>query len=1371
MSSFDFKDKAREIDALQAKADRFSQFLKNANKEILSSGQSLMQFVKDFSSISSGVSSANPTAQVDISSGNVRDFMAHANRNGRGPGDRILQQSRIMENNARQAHVNPVMGAIMEETDVRAATLSSVAGALNARDDFAAAGGDDYPATRFHKKFARGSRKDRPAAREAFEYQAAARQPDLALEQAGNGIGVAGALNIKRKFEQQLPEIEGRIAALQRSSGPESSGNKIVADQLKDLVGKSERANQVFATALAKVEATPKDITKDEHGGEKYVAATVELAEAIKGLTESTDKLDSTNKHAAKLPGGRVGGNEPRDPTLYEKARPWAALAGASLGAAAAIAAGGLATSISMDQAGLGAERRGATAAGGIARDTTNRFFESTNMTNPENLLRYRANQVFGRDFDYIGTNPRKLGGAIGQELQTEVGISKKQMYSTIIGSSAQILGGAGAVAMGIGGAGVTGGMSAAAIPGGVQAIGTGFTSAAGELANNRAAMLSHGAMEGTFLGRLMRGSVEADRRAGLNKNAAVQEMSLEALETRRKLEDADLAKLSLYMPAMQEIEKMKDAQREGASMVGRWGATAIGLNNQIYGRSIATAEKLDDINLSNRSGDIDNGAGFSEKAQGNVTKLLKERKREERKLKKLEKIAYDFDEKHGYHSMVAEDSGLHRTAIEMQVEAKRKDPTAWGIHEKTQATIYRLREKVENLNKSIAADPNVNAGTLEQAAENLEVSKGRVVSSLDKGLFTNTIKDMESGGRYDLKNIPKKGEKASTAFGAYQFIAATRKTLEKRLGYEPGTLMRYDATGRTAQDAAFSNIYEEYRRTALAYAEDKDDKVKAAAKTYTTAQLMAGIQKGGGSAMHAFLETGVDKSGIQGYIKTFSGKYGGPGPGGPGPGAPTQPGNIAQVDSYSQVTNMLSRLDISGDQLLRYQNTLSNVIGDKGGIKGGGQAGLGDVESMVRLSRAGVGDFSALAGNIAGINKVSGGQNNLAQLEQVMSNAVANGFGKSHMAQAFMQISTELARSLQVTSVSRMSDTLTLGAKAFSVSGDADALSLSKAASGIQEYGGHTAQRTGLVGAMKMAAVFAAGGTLAGGAGLLQGASSAQASGYLAELDSGKIVSRELNDMINAHGGKTEGVKKEIQAYIRASGMDLRGQYNINRYGSGRSYESDLARLKTLQKADKGGESHKVYAQALGKFESDMNIAGASVGLTSGGGAAAALDVEVAEGLRGPMTPAEKKAALDKAKNLGAAVGVDPARQAQRAFLNSTMVDLRNKATGISESAYRQYLTATGGQAVDGITLDKLDSKDAKVREGAREKLQHVNTLEMTRNVSEAAVAGRVDVQKVTIENPEILAGYIANAMLGKKEQPKPAAEKKNNQGKAPGS
>jgi hypothetical protein len=177
--------------------------------------------------------------------------------------------------------------------------------------------------------------------------------------------------------------------------------------------------------------------------------------------------------------------------------------------------------------------------------------------------------------------------------------------------------------------------------------------------------------------------------------------------------------------------------------------------------------------------------------------------------------------------------------------------------------------------------------------------------------------------------------------------------------------------------------------------------------------------------------------------------------------------------EATERIISRASDRDMTISQFAVQQNMLSTALSTRAT---GDQAAR-----LIDISRGGMGSTEQLTQNILGLQQVSGRQEDLKQLENILSTAVASGFDKAKFAQSFVQTVTELSAAVRTSDTNQMATTLAIVSQSMTQRGDL--LGQALAQRGIQQVSDFTGQSGGFTGMMKAHAVFAAGGTIAGGA------------------------------------------------------------------------------------------------------------------------------------------------------------------------------------------------------------------------------------------------------------------------------------------------
>ena len=184
---------------------------------------------------------------------------------------------------------------------------------------------------------------------------------------------------------------------------------------------------------------------------------------------------------------------------------------------------------------------------------------------------------------------------------------------------------------------------------------------------------------------------------------------------------------------------------------------------------------------------------------------------------------------------------------------------------------------------------------------------------------------------------------------------------------------------------------------------------------------------------------------------------------------------NIYAKEKETPVTRetAASRLGLTVPEFMMKSSMLTNVLGP------GIQADVGQTEEMVKLSRAGFGSFEQLTGNMAALNQVtSNGQNNMKQLENILSIAVAAGFDKSRTSQMFMSATTNITDSLRLAKGETAASELASSIKYQRTGPEDTERAARRAESGIQQFAEFSTQREGWIGMVRQQMMLQSGAT-----------------------------------------------------------------------------------------------------------------------------------------------------------------------------------------------------------------------------------------------------------------------------------------------------
>lgn len=429
--------------------------------------------------------------------------------------------------------------------------------------------------------------------------------------------------------------------------------------------------------------------------------------------------------------------------------------------------------------------------------------------------------------------------------------------------------------------------------------------------------------------------------------------------------------------------------------------------------------------------------------------------------------------------------------------------------------------------------------------------------------------------------------------------------------------------------------------------------------------------------------------------------------------------------------------LGMTAGEFMMSQAQLTNVLG------GGESASIGQTSKLLGISKGGFGSFDQLTGGLAALNRASGGQDSTQKLEQILATAFGAGFDKSRMAQQFVATTTELSRSLGVTSPESLSRGLAFSASAMTVSGRADELSLSQAAKGMSELAQFTGQTGGAVGSLKVMGAYGAGVGFGSGTGIIGGSNTEQLADYERQLSSGKITDARLDNIVRLSGGKTQamqairGAMSGANAPLR-SGLEMVLQQNkglAQKYGAN-SVDDLIAKGKGL--------TGKARSEFIRDFMALTGESGTVMGVSEEAGMAFGGQVLQAEG---GFSSTSDKAAFNKAVEQGKAKAINPALVNLRQYLDTVYAKTRSgmDANKVGVPEYMDYLSKGHGDARSmdfegkSVTLDEatIKSKQSEAARGDTDAQKFLSKAE-----SEIGKMDRLDMA--------MRAQYNASSMMG---------------------
>lgn len=1119
-----------------------------------------------------------------------------------------------------------------------------------------------------------------------------------------------------------------------------------------ESLNKIDDNNRNFTTTQTTVlKALQKAIEENSH--EFGEAMKAFQAEARKGdvsaptqdrLRKQMSEMDMLREKSEELkktiPGLSDGGGGP-GPNFFERMMRNPVARGIGAGLGAAIGIGTSAYSMYFD----GTQQMGGIVSGGPLRrinaegETSaikyRRELESQDMTNPDNLIKYRGDLLFRTARpEYLGTKGLKNAERVGFEIAAFERNMEKRAYENasgmgMIGKLPGILGAGlqGAALGAMGGAAFAG---VGAVPGAIL----GFAAGAGISALSASKDVMHQQISNRYSQELgfqtglsgVAGKVAfGSEFGGLSREAqraVLSERGVEGMQISDALKEAELKKYLPYKLALNESQHMYEAERDGAVLVGAFAATRKGMMG-MYG--VSAESKLA------------------------YEKLAEDQQRLEYQVDRTKKAEGDL--------------GGRTNRFERGREIKDMEGSTGPVGGSIRADRAARREmekydRLEESEEGPAAPPGSKAPTGNPEADRV-ITKEEVRKKVDFNSFNAKIAQQESGNRYDVWG-KEKVRGGGYAYGKYQFIPGTRQSLARQMGINENDFIltgdpEKDELAKKNQERGMALLNEERLRKYVEYANSDNPTLRANVRAMSPEAAMAAMHNIGPGNFRKEMITGERTTGedIAKYTKPFGGLKGAQSTG----ELSDQMGkdrNKLDAMLAAERDTLLTKLDMSGTEFMRNQNQLTNVLG-------GGRASLGDTAKMTMMGRSGLGSFDQLMGNISQINAISGGTNNIDRLEQVLASAVEAGFNKSRVAQAFVQTTNQLAQQAGVVDVGTMAD-FAGNAASFMGAGQlrADERSLREAATGIANFNSATGATEGVMGAVKSAAVLGAGGTIANGALGLIDLNYSQAVEVEKELASGNIKSIAARRAAGGQAGNTsernQAALKQTRALIDGMKATLRGQLGIHLPG-GKSPEEILENIK---RGGPGAMTPEQFVTVVG------NAARPNMGVEAG-------EAYAVEMLTKSQAISKDRAAAIVAERSakGNEIFVDPASQGLRRYIDKSTRMLNLETKGVSENEYRDFLKATNnqpglalmsgkqqGQAITAQLLD--DAKNNKeLQQSINETFKNSDRLDLVRGAS-MQVAQQENAQSVRISNVTELAAGIATVMA-EKTTPKTAGKK----------
>lgn len=417
--------------------------------------------------------------------------------------------------------------------------------------------------------------------------------------------------------------------------------------------------------------------------------------------------------------------------------------------------------------------------------------------------------------------------------------------------------------------------------------------------------------------------------------------------------------------------------------------------------------------------------------------------------------------------------------------------------------------------------------------------------------------------------------------------------------------------------------------------------------------------------------------------------------------GKPFADDNIRQLATSMEAAGVAPTESLSDFAESKYKATTFETLGISpseyimrdADLKSALNSNKGNAGAAINLSRAGVGSFSQLMGNLASISAVSGGQEeNFTKLEKVLTQAVAYGFDKSRMAQRFVQSSIQMAESLGVKNTEDMAQRLGASASYLGLTpgGKPDELGLKIAEQGMMGLAAETGQSGGRVGTQKAIAALGAGSGISTGLAMLGQMNYTQMSSYADELEGGGAIrDPKLQNLVRlqrANGSaKTDAearqmVARQLRATMKGSTAQMRMSYKLsNRVG----IDEEIASMKGMSAQERIEKFQDIRARAA-NVESLMGNADGSL-------QSYALQEAMGMGIISRKQFEQEKSKLKGRSGAGTARFTDYGSKSLRRFIDQSYADSVMDFTGSAGEAK---------EAQDILYLSDAEKKDL-VRKG----------------------------------------------------------------------
>jgi hypothetical protein len=393
---------------------------------------------------------------------------------------------------------------------------------------------------------------------------------------SGIGYGITDLVKVRGATSSILGEGGSKIeSAIKAFASKNDNVSTILGNHLKTL-------QLAIAQNTEKLDEATKNY---QEVSQSETASESEKTNAMRNLVNAIGRLDQTQtqaKEIIKQSGGDGGGtNKDDSPAKAAVLNRMLGLATAGVVVAGSAVQAGFSTYTAMGSATIDKQIAADQAKADIIQRYAQQVLDANDMTNPENILKYRANLLQpSREFTNIGT--RGYQNALdlaNRDVQENIDLKEKDRLGHIFGSIGNVAEGvlktAGATAIGAVVGNVPGALAGLGL--GAASVINSASSGISDYIKNPYTALTGGLGSGLTgaAGELMYGP-DWQRRAAMAQKAAQGGIVSDLQQRADQYMEAEVKKNPYTLLALKEFQAMMQAQTQGVEMVGgRYAASA----------------------------------------------------------------------------------------------------------------------------------------------------------------------------------------------------------------------------------------------------------------------------------------------------------------------------------------------------------------------------------------------------------------------------------------------------------------------------------------------------------------------------------------------------------------------------------------------------------------------------------------------------------------------------------------------------------------------------------------------------------------------------------------------------------------------------